>query len=178
MAADSEDICDKNRRRNLCLIVSIRYLVKAVGQAVTQHGYAISGADLFDVAPHDDVAEFLVQLHGIADTTGLFAGNEGRAGTAEGVEDKAAGHGGIHDRISCFIPPGKSDADFLARKDEIIAWLNPDIGLCELILDKEPNRVYRATDSSVTPTVKSIALSTPGESAFKKLTIQARSRWR
>ena len=34
------------------------------------------------------------------------------------------------------------------------------------------------TDSSVTPTVRSIALSTPGESAFKKLTIQARSRWR
>jgi hypothetical protein len=34
------------------------------------------------------------------------------------------------------------------------------------------------TDSSVTPTVKSIVLSTPGESAFKKLTIQARSRWR
>ena len=46
--------------------------------------------------------------------------------------------------ISCFIPPGKSDEDFLARKDEIIAWLNPDIGLCDLILDKEPNRVYRA----------------------------------
>jgi hypothetical protein len=34
------------------------------------------------------------------------------------------------------------------------------------------------TDSSVTPTVRSIALSTPGESAFKKLIIQARSRWR
>lgn len=46
--------------------------------------------------------------------------------------------------ISCFIPPGKSDEDFLARKDEIIAWLNPDIGLCDLILDKEPNRIYRA----------------------------------
>mgnify|MGYP000857327205 CR=1 FL=1 len=46
--------------------------------------------------------------------------------------------------ISCFIPPGKADEDFLARKDEIIAWLNPDIGLCDLILDKEPDRVYRA----------------------------------
>lgn len=46
--------------------------------------------------------------------------------------------------ISCFIPPGKTDEDFLARKDEIIAWLNPDIGLCDLILDKEPNHVYRA----------------------------------
>jgi hypothetical protein len=34
------------------------------------------------------------------------------------------------------------------------------------------------TDSSVTPAVRSIALSTPGESAFRKLTIQARSRWR
>ena len=46
--------------------------------------------------------------------------------------------------ISCFIPPGKSDAGFLEQKDKIIAWLNPDIGLCNLILDNEPNRVYRA----------------------------------
>lgn len=46
--------------------------------------------------------------------------------------------------ISCFIPPGKTDEEFLARKDEIIAWLNPDNGLKDLILDKEPGRVYRA----------------------------------
>jgi predicted phage tail component-like protein len=46
--------------------------------------------------------------------------------------------------ISCFIPPGKTDEEFLARKDEIIAWLNPDTGLKDLILDKEPGRVYRA----------------------------------
>jgi predicted phage tail component-like protein len=62
----------------------------------------------------------------------------------EGVFDFGETIGERKIEISCFIPPGKSDEDFLARKDEIIAWLNPDIGLCDLILDKEPNRVYRA----------------------------------
>jgi len=46
--------------------------------------------------------------------------------------------------ISCFIPPGNTDAQFLSKKDEIIEWLNPDNGLCQLILDKEPGRVYEA----------------------------------
>lgn len=46
--------------------------------------------------------------------------------------------------ITCFIPPGKSDADFLSKKDEVIKWLNPDNGLCQLILDREPGRVYSA----------------------------------
>lgn len=64
------------------------------------------------------------------------------------------GHKGVFDfgettserkiEITCFIPPGKSDKDFLAKKDEIIAWLNPDAGLCPLILDKEPGRIYSA----------------------------------
>ena len=62
----------------------------------------------------------------------------------EGVFDFGETIGERKIEISCFIPPGKSDEDFLARKDEIIAWLNPDIGLCDLILDKEPNRVHRA----------------------------------
>ena len=61
---------------------------------------------------------------------------------------KMPGHEGVFDfgetigerkiQISCFIPPGLSDADFLNLKDSIIAWLNPDNGLCPLILDKEP----------------------------------------
>lgn len=46
--------------------------------------------------------------------------------------------------ISCFIPPGETDAQFLSKKDEIIEWLNPDNGLCQLILDKEPGRAYQA----------------------------------
>jgi predicted phage tail component-like protein len=62
----------------------------------------------------------------------------------EGLFDFGETGGERKIEISCFIPPGKSDEDFLARKDEIIAWLNPDIGLCELILDKEPGRVYKA----------------------------------
>lgn len=67
---------------------------------------------------------------------------------------KMPGHEGVFDfgetigerkiQISCFIPPGKSDADFLDLKDSIVAWLNPDNGLCPLILDKEPGRVYSA----------------------------------
>ena len=45
----------------------------------------------------------------------------------EGVFDFGETIGERKIEISCFIPPGKSDEDFLARKDEIIAWLNPDI---------------------------------------------------
>lgn len=62
----------------------------------------------------------------------------------EGVFDFGETIGERKIEISCFIPPGKSDADFLARKEEIIAWLNPDEGLRDLILDKEPDRVYKA----------------------------------
>jgi predicted phage tail component-like protein len=62
----------------------------------------------------------------------------------EGVFDFGETIGERKIEISCFIPPGKTDEEFLARKDEIIAWLNPDNGLKDLILDKEPGRVYRA----------------------------------
>lgn len=46
--------------------------------------------------------------------------------------------------ISCLIPPQKTQAGFLECKDRIVHWLNPDKGLCELILDTEPERVYYA----------------------------------
>lgn len=46
--------------------------------------------------------------------------------------------------ISCFIPPKRSAAELLECKDNIISWLNPDKGLCELSLDTEPGRVYYA----------------------------------
>ena len=62
----------------------------------------------------------------------------------EGVFDFGETIGERKIEISCFSPPGKTDEEFLARKDEIIAWLNPDNGLKDLILDKEPGRVYRA----------------------------------
>nr|DAX95985.1 MAG TPA: distal tail protein [Caudoviricetes sp.] len=62
----------------------------------------------------------------------------------EGVFDFGETIGERKIQISCFIPPGKSDEDFLSLKDDIIAWLNPDNGLCPLVLDKEPGRVYSA----------------------------------
>ena len=62
----------------------------------------------------------------------------------EGVFDFGETVGERKIQISCFIPPGKSDANFLDLKDEIVSWLNPDNGLCPLILDKEPGRVYSA----------------------------------
>lgn len=62
----------------------------------------------------------------------------------EGVFDFGETVGERKIQISCFIPPGKSDEEFLSLKDDIIAWLNPDNGLCPLILDKEPGRVYSA----------------------------------
>ena len=46
--------------------------------------------------------------------------------------------------ITCLIPPGKNDAALLSLKDSIVNWLNPDKGLCPLILDREPGRRYMA----------------------------------
>ncbi len=46
--------------------------------------------------------------------------------------------------ISCFIPPKRSMAEFLRCKDDIVGWLSPDKGVCALMLDTEPGRVYFA----------------------------------
>lgn len=46
--------------------------------------------------------------------------------------------------ISCFIPPMLSQEAFLKRKDELVEWLNPKKGLCGLVLDTEPSRIYYA----------------------------------
>lgn len=46
--------------------------------------------------------------------------------------------------ISCFIPPKRTAAELLECKDEIVSWLSPDKGLCALVLDTEPGRVYYA----------------------------------
>ncbi len=47
-------------------------------------------------------------------------------------------------KISCLIPPQRTLAGLLECKDRIMNWINPDKGLCPLILDKEPGRVYYA----------------------------------
>lgn len=46
--------------------------------------------------------------------------------------------------ISCFIPPKQTAAELLQCKDEIVSWLSPDKGVCELKLDTELGRVYYA----------------------------------
>lgn len=46
--------------------------------------------------------------------------------------------------ISCFIPPKRTMAGLLQCKDDIVSWLSPDKGVCELKLDTEPGRVYYA----------------------------------
>ena len=46
--------------------------------------------------------------------------------------------------ISCFIPPKRTAAELLECKDNIVDWLSPDKGVCELKLDTEPGRVYYA----------------------------------
>lgn len=46
--------------------------------------------------------------------------------------------------ISCFIPPKKTMAELLKCKDDVVDWLSPDKGVCELKLDTEPGRVYYA----------------------------------
>lgn len=46
--------------------------------------------------------------------------------------------------ISCFIPPKRTMAELLKCKDDVVDWLSPDKGVCELKLDTEPGRVYYA----------------------------------
>ena len=79
---------------------------------------------------------------------------ENRIPDIRNLTDKIAGRHGVFDfgetlserriEISCFIPPGKTDTELLALKDKIVDWLNPDKGICPLILDTEPGRVYYA----------------------------------
>lgn len=67
---------------------------------------------------------------------------------------KIAGRNGLLDlgcsfserviEISCFIPPKKSQEELLLCKDNLVEWLSPDKGLCELVLDTEPGRMYYA----------------------------------
>ncbi len=68
--------------------------------------------------------------------------------------EKISGKHGIYDfgetfseriiEITCFIPPGNTERELLTLKDNLAGWLNPDKGLCPLILDSEPDRVYYA----------------------------------
>lgn len=46
--------------------------------------------------------------------------------------------------ISCFIPPKRTMMELLKCKDDVVDWLSPDKGVCELKLDTEPGRVYYA----------------------------------
>ena len=46
--------------------------------------------------------------------------------------------------VSCFIPPKRTMAELLRCKDDIVGWLSPDKGVCALMLDTEPGRVYYA----------------------------------
>lgn len=81
-------------------------------------------------------------------------GTENRIPSPRNQAGTLAGRHGILDfgetlsereiEVTCFIPPGRTDAGLLALKDEIMGWLNPDNGLCSLALDSEPGRVYYA----------------------------------
>ena len=59
-----------------------------------------------------------------------------------------------------------SQEAFLQRKDEIVEWLNPSKGLCELILDTEPGRVYYARLQSGVSFERMVRLSSTFELTF------------
>lgn len=69
--------------------------------------------------------------------TGTLAGRHGLLDFGETLSEREI-------KITCFIPPGRTDLEFLELKDAIVGWLNPDNGLCGLTLDSEPGRVYYA----------------------------------
>ena len=77
------------------------------------------------------------RIPGIRNLTDTIAGRHGVFDFGETLSERQI-------EISCFIPPGKSDAELLALKDKIVEWLNPDKGLCPLVLDTEPGRMYMA----------------------------------
>lgn len=68
--------------------------------------------------------------------------------------------------ISCFIPPKRTAAELLECKDDIVSWLNPDKGLCELSLDTEPGRVYYARLQSGVTFEKVVRLSATFDLTF------------
>lgn len=68
--------------------------------------------------------------------------------------------------ISCFIPPRRTQAALLQCKDEIVEWLSPDKGLCELALDTEPGRVYYARLQSGVVFEKVVRLSATFDLTF------------
>ena len=90
----------------------------------------------------------------------------------------------------CFVnveadtPTGTSVAIETSTSDDLATWSDWAAPGTDNTVQSDSAKYIKfrvtltTTDSSVTPTVRSIALATPGESAFKKLTIQARSRWR
>lgn len=68
--------------------------------------------------------------------------------------------------ITCFIPPMLSQEAFLQRKDEIVEWLSPSKGLCGLVLDTEPGRVYYARLQNGVSFEKMVRLSSTFELTF------------
>ena len=68
--------------------------------------------------------------------------------------------------ISCFIPPKRTVAELLECKDEIVSWLSPDKGLCALVLDTEPGRVYYARLQEGVAFEKVVRFSTTFDLAF------------
>ena len=79
---------------------------------------------------------------------------ENRIPSLRNNTEQVAGRSGLFDfgetvserviDIACFIPPGNSSGGLLDLKDRIVAWLNPDKGVRELVLDTEPGRIYKA----------------------------------
>ncbi|MCB6993255.1 phage tail family protein [bacterium 210820-DFI.6.37] len=66
-----------------------------------------------------------------------MAGRDGLLDLGASLSERVVG-------ISCFIPPKRTAAELLECKDEIVSWLSPEKGLCALVLDTEPGRVYYA----------------------------------
>lgn len=71
----------------------------AVGQTITDHSDTDRGADLFNVALHNHIAELFVQLNGVADAVCLLAGNQRGATATKRVKHQRVCHAGVHDRI-------------------------------------------------------------------------------
>jgi len=77
------------------------------------------------------------RIPSLRNNTEQIAGRQGIFDFGETVSERVID-------ISCFIPPGNNDTGLLGLKDRIVAWLNPDKGVKNLILDREPGRIYKA----------------------------------
>lgn len=117
-------------------------------------------------------------LEAEAGTTGYMGGDTGHGGRTYGIE------GTCLVSVDADLPDGTGIGVETSTSDDLMAWSDWAATGDDGSVKSAAGQYIRfrltlaTTDTSTTPTLRSISLSVPGESAFRKLVINAHSRWR